>query len=116
MKTRRRLNRLAIALSLALLVLPRSSISAEEPGALPFLKVGSSYTVVYSGTNESDRLKILEPAIGQWFRVEVSGRRILGVPTALPSQLPPYEAWFNFANVLSVREVKEPEKKDTEKK
>ena len=121
MKTRHTLTRLAIALSIALFLPPRPSVSAEEPGTLSFLKVGSSYHVTFSGaTVVWNTVKILEPAGGQWFRVEVFPTRTLGAPggdgtRATPDQKP-YERWINFANVLSVNEAKEPEKKEPEKK
>ena len=97
---------LAIALSIALLLSSRSGVTAEETGAT-FLKVGSFYQISSVGASEPRIVKILEPAGGQWYRVEA--HRVL--PAAFS-----YEGWINFANVLSVTETKEPEKKEPEKK
>jgi hypothetical protein len=120
MKTRHILCRLAVALSIALFLPPRSRVSAEEPGTLSFLKVGSSYHVTYSGATVRNTVKILEPAGGQWFRVEIvtTGRLVspgVAEARATPDQKP-YERWINFANVVSVNETKEPDKKEPEKK
>jgi hypothetical protein len=119
MKTRHTFSRLAIALSIALFLSPRSSVSAEEPGTLSFLKVGSSYHVIYSGSTVRNTVKILEPAGGQWFRVEVLPTRLGSVAadgTRATSAQKPYERWIIFANVLSVNEAKELDMKEPEKK
>ena len=120
MKTRHTLTRLAVALSIALFLPPRSSVFAEEPGNLSFLKVGSSYNVTYSGTTLRNTVKIIEPAGGQWFRVEVLARKGPVMPgedgTRAASDQKPYERWINFSNVLSVGEAKEIDKKEGQKK
>jgi len=101
---------LAIALSIALLLSSRSGVNAEEAGAT-FLKVGSFYRIVSVGAvSEPRSVKILEPAGGQWYRVETVRSRPAGDGTSS------YEQWINFANVLSVTEIKEPEKTEPEKK
>ena len=114
MKTPHTLTRLAVALSIALFLPLRSNVSAEEPGTLSFLKVGSSYNVTYSGATVRTTVKIIEPAGGQWFRVEVLARnKGPVVPSAdgtATSDQKPYERWINFANVVSVSEAKETDK------
>jgi hypothetical protein len=104
MKTRHALPCLAVALSLAIFLSLYSSVLAEEPETLSFLKVGRSYDVAYSGASLRNTVKILAPAGGQWFRVEVAPRRG-GAPGEKPEQ--PYERWVNFANVVSVKEAQE---------
>jgi len=120
MKTRHALTRLAVAFSIVLFLPPHSSVSAEEPGTLSFLKVGSSYHVTYSGATVRNTVKILEPAGGQWFRVAIvtTGRLVSpgGEGTRTMSDQKPNERWINFANVVSVSEAKEPDKQEPEKK
>ena len=115
MKSRHTLTRLVVALSLVLLLPPHPIVAADEPGTLPFLKVGSSYDVIYVGDTVRATVKILEPAGAQWFRVEVLPTRKLvvsregGAPGAAVEK--PHERWINFANVRSVAEAVEPAKK-----
>ena len=113
---------LAIALSFALLLPPCSSVAAEDFGALPFLKVGSTYRITAVAAQASSAslpstVKILEFTAGQWVRVEYSptNTRSLVRPG---SDLTPQQMWINFANVAGVREVekKELEIKEPEKK
>jgi hypothetical protein len=105
MKPRHRIPCLAIALSIGILIPLRPSFAAEETGLLPFLKIGRIYQIVIDGAGHT--VKILEPAGGQWIRVEY-----LYAPQLDPTQ----KAWIIFANVGSVLEVKEPDKKQPEKK
>lgn len=120
MKTRHTLTRLALVLSLALFLTSGSNGSAEEPGPRSFLKVGSDYQITFPGSGISN-VKILEHVGGQWFRVEYlrinhvfDGRPAVAVNPASGEK--PIERWINFANVLSVGEAKEPEKKEPETK
>ena len=106
MNTRHTIPCLAIALSLALFLPLRSSVGAEESG-LGFLRVGSSYRIISVREGSTETVKILAPAGGQWFRVEASSLR--------PDKLA-YEKWINFANIVSVTEIKEPPKKEPERK
>jgi hypothetical protein len=99
-----------MALSIGLLLPLRPSFAAEETGLLPFLKIGSIYEIKIIDATWSTTVKILEPAGGQWVRVEsytsqpqTDGKRV-------------HESWINFANVTSIRESKAPAKKEPEKK
>ena len=109
MKTQRTISSLAIALSMALFLSPRSSVVAEEAGP-GFLNVGSTYRIKAVGIDAPINVKILSPAGGQWYRVEAyvlqsgGGWRLL------------YEGWLNFANVVSITESKDLEKNEPAKK
>jgi hypothetical protein len=100
---------LALALSFALLLPPRSSFAAEEAGTLPFLKMGSTYRIKFAGSTPFT-VKILEPAGGHWFRVEYSSSS----PDA--DERRAHQTWINFATVATVSESKESDKKEPEKK
>jgi hypothetical protein len=109
MDTRHKVPYLAIALSIGLL-LPLCPSFAEETGLLPFLKIGRIYQIKSLDTTARSTVKILEPAGGQWVRVEYYTSQ------PQPDGKDAQEAWINFANVVSVREFKEPAKTEPEKK
>ena len=109
MNARHKVPYLAIALSIGLL-LPSCPSFAEETGLLPFLKIGRIYQIKYLDPTARSTVKILEPAGGQWVRVEYYTSR------PQPNGKQAQEAWINFANVVSVREFKEPDKAELEKK
>ena len=119
MNTRHPTPCLTIAVSILLLLPLRSNVAAEEPETLPFLKVGSTYLLT-AGAALPHTVKILGSAGGQWFRVEYhdyvkSIPPTVGSPST-PLDPTPREMWINFANVAGVKESKEPDKKEPEKK
>ena len=113
MNTRHPIPFLATALSIVLLLPPRSSVAAEEPRTLPFLKVGSTYRLT-GGEPLPTTVKILDAAGGAWFRVEYR----VG-PNSFPVPQPGVTTatmWVNFNTVAGVSEYKEPEAKKPEAK
>ena len=93
-----------------MLISPASAI-AEEPRALPFLEVASSYILVYSTTSEPlpGYVKILASGGGQWFRVEYTKRFSRQQVGKEPKdEVQTFQMWLNFATVVGVTENPRP--------